>query len=68
MPEQGRFFRALRRIAGELRENRKPSVDALYRVGLGVLAARAVRDGEQDPIAILAREVGAMGGRLRRAA
>jgi hypothetical protein len=68
MPEHTRFFRALRRIAGELRDNRKPGVDALYRAGLGTLAARAASEGESDPIAILARELGAMGGRLARAA
>jgi hypothetical protein len=67
-PEHARYFRALRRIAGELRGNRTPGVEALYKAGLGGLAARATRDGERDPIAILAREVGAMGGRVHRAA
>jgi len=68
MPEHTRFFRALRRIAGDLRDHRKPGVDALYRAGLGALVARAASEGEQAPLAILAREVGAMGGRLPRAA
>jgi hypothetical protein len=68
MPEHPRFFRALRRIAGDMRDKRKPGVDALYRAGLGALVARAASEGEQDPVAILAREVGLMGGRLSRAA
>lgn len=68
VPEYVRFFRALRRIARELREDRKPGIDLLYRAGLGVLVARAGREGERDPLAILAREVGALGGRLHRAA
>ena len=67
-PEYARFFRALREITGELQEDRKRGVDTLYRAGLGVLGARAETEGERDPLAILAREVGAGGGRLHRAA
>ena len=41
---------------------------SLYRAGLGVLVARAAKEGERDPIELLAHELGAMGGRLHRAA
>lgn len=68
MPVHVRYFRALRRIAGDLRNNRTSGIDVLYKAGLGLLAARAARGGDQDPIAILTREVSAMGGRLRPAA
>jgi hypothetical protein len=58
----GPFFRAAKMIASESLAKRRPSLDILYRVGLGAAASRSQ---STNPVAILSAE---MTGRVLRSA